>query len=506
MPPIPADPMRNTIPAGSKHAAEPDPEGQFSQHLTAAGNNLAPTGKNTKIIKNTENAENTKAGGPQSTEKKPAGLKEADQGVHTGEAFAALTTRDLQLALKEQQVTLTGQQMVLSSGTDNSLIPENLNTNQRNTQILALLNSIQPTERNAIHQDVSGKPVTTLGSLLKNTPAAGEPKTETSHIQAPPVTLPVSDRANLINKQAESPRPEITIENWQARFSHQSSNGLHPQSELAKTEGKPVLAYLSPEVEQIAAPTSAKHGSGIDFPSQPRDANSNYIHSNLPGVEIKADGNENGNKNGPHNGAGQDKSAQDSISRPEQIVAEKSGTDTPLIFSLDQKETPGLMSLNQSSSTSLMSKLPSGTEVPHSQIINQVIDRFTVNRTLESGNITLKLHPEELGELRMEIKVEQDNIKAHITTQNPQVQEILDRHLPRLREALEQQGLNLEHMKVTVASEDGSNSQLFQEHFSGSQMNRSFRSGTDHVPFSLEPEPEDEKETVEGQQNLSVLI
>ncbi len=46
----------------------------------------------------------------------------------------------------------------------------------------------------------------------------------------------------------------------------------------------------------------------------------------------------------------------------------------------------------------------------------------------------------------MEIKVEQDNIKAHIIAQNPQAQEMIDRHPPRLREALELQGLNLQQI------------------------------------------------------------
>ena len=105
----------------------------------------------------------------------------------------------------------------------------------------------------------------------------------------------------------------------------------------------------------------------------------------------------------------------------------------------------------------------------------------------------------------MEIKVEQDNIKAHITTQNPQVQEILDKHMPRLREALEQQGMNLEHLQVTVAGEGESEAQLFQEHLNQQHLSSSRHSNRLNTTFTPELELEEDEEPIE-QQNLSVLV
>ena len=477
MPTIQVDPMSAAAPAEAQSTAAPVADGQFSQHLETAGRNITPT------------SEKGKTGHPVPAEDVPSATVPAQEN-DIGEELENIVAGDIQLIMATlQQNQTTELPKLTGKGLNTTGNPQ---STQQDAQLRTLLDSIQiqgtsPQGKN------SERPVTTLASLLEKTIASGNEK-----------QIPVSDdKATAMAKPPSGQTtPAITIENWRAQFSYQNKTNVQDLN----TKPVPGLEIqVSPEVEKIATPAQAKHGSGIDFPSQPRDANSNYIHSNLPGVNVKTEGESNSNKNAQQqNGEGQKNMARETLTQAEHAAAAKSGHDTPLIFSLDQERAPGLMPQGLTNSTSL--KLPSGTEVPHSQIINQVIDRFTLNRTLESGNITLKLHPAELGELRMEIRVEQDNIKAHITTQNPQVQEILDRHLPRLREALEQQGLNLEQMTVTVGADDGSNSQLFQEHFGSRQPQRSPRSNSDQVAFSLDQESLNEEEIADGQQNLSVLI
>jgi len=491
MPTIQVDPMSAAAPTEAQSTAAPVADGQFSQHLETAGRNITPI------------SEKEKTGHQVPAEDVPSATVPAQEN-DIGDELENIVGGDIQLIMATlQQNQTTELPKLTGKGLNTTGNPQ---STQQDAQIRALLDSIQiqgtsPQGKN------SERPVTTLASLLEKTIASGNEK-----------QIPVSDdKATAMAKPSSGQTtPAITIENWRAQFSYQSRIGIQDATNPKPVPGRmqptgegslrePVLAYVSPEVEKIATPAQAKHGSGIDFPSQPRDANSNYIHSNLPGVNVKTEGESNSNKNAQQqNGEGQKNMARETLTQAEHAAAAKPGQDTPLIFSMDQERAPGLMPQGLTNSTSL--KLPSGTEVPHSRIINQVIDRFTLNRTLESGNITLKLHPAELGELRMEIRVEQDNIKAHITTQNPQVQEILNHHLPRLREALEQQGQNLEQMTVTVGADDGSNSQLFQEHFGSQQPQRSPRSNSDQVAFSLDQESLNEEEIADGQQNLSVLI
>lgn len=133
-----------------------------------------------------------------------------------------------------------------------------------------------------------------------------------------------------------------------------------------------------------------------------------------------------------------------------------------------------------------------------------MIAHFSVNKRLESGSVNLKLYPQELGELRMELKVEQDNVKAHIIVQSPQAQEMIDRHMPKLREALEQQGMHLQQIEVTVAAQDNGNGERFQDSSAWQQTNRSVNLPSTQTLFEhqLEEELGSEEQT---DNNLSVI-
>lgn len=174
----------------------------------------------------------------------------------------------------------------------------------------------------------------------------------------------------------------------------------------------------------------------------------------------------------------------------EQPVIQKGQQNTvmesqPLIFSHTRSSVQTTSSGAPVDSS--MFRLSSGSTVPEGTVVDQMIAHFSVNKRLETGTVNLRLYPQELGELRMEIKVEQDNIKAHIIAQNPQAQEMIDRHLPRLREALEQQGLNLQHVEVTIATHDNTGNERFQESSAWRQPSNSpHRASPDQPVFTLE--------------------
>ncbi|HHB77200.1 MAG TPA: flagellar hook-length control protein FliK [Desulfobulbus sp.] len=321
--------------------------------------------------------------------------------------------------------------------------------------------------------------------------------------------------------QTGTQQESIIVERWQAQFTYsatttavQGKNGKFSQTNFSQTKQETIGMTISAQAVQaqvtpVGDQTTRGHGTpgtGLEAPGTPQDANSNFIHSNLPGVKTVTDA-DTASGNNPQSGQSEQGPAKNTILTPEmQTSVSQAGSDVPLVFSLDQATTQTGQVSGLDNPGSLSLHLPSGIEIPHSQIIDQVTGHFALNRSLESGTITMRLHPAELGELRMEIKVEQDNIKAHITAQNPQVQDILDRNLPRLREALQQQGMNLAHMQVSVATDGGGNSQLFQEQFNQNYFEKSGRSKTARVAFSLPEEEQESSLTVDPDQNLSVHI
>lgn len=236
------------------------------------------------------------------------------------------------------------------------------------------------------------------------------------------------------------------------------------------------------QTEETFPPPATGNRPNIETNTPPQDARAHYIHSNLPNRTLRASG-DTGSDQQQDNGSNQQKDSESSKSGLQQVQADirsspptlaMTGQDSePLLFSHSLMTTPAAPTVAQAESTML--RLPSGLFVPHGTVIDQVIAHFSTNSRLESGSVSLQLHPRELGALRLEIKVEQDNIRAHITVQNPQAQEMIDRHLPRLREALEQQGLHLQQVEVTVATDDNTNGRRFQGNSQQEQANRSLR-------------------------------
>lgn len=267
------------------------------------------------------------------------------------------------------------------------------------------------------------------------------------------------------------------------------------------------------------APQAAATGSGAASGSETagirQEINGNYIRSNLPNSVADTAQDDDASKQkdqagdkGQNSGASANTTGQ---SLGEQMQAQRAQATAaqdgqPLIFAhqLDSSQSTATGSTAQASTDPSMIRLPSGTMVPEGTAMDQMIAHFAMSRRLETSTVNLRLHPQELGELRMEIKVEQDNIKAHIIAQTPHAQEMIDRHLPRLREALEQQGLHLAQVEVTLAANDRTDSQAFQDNLRQNLMNRTLKNKSTQPVFPLGAGEETE-EVVQTPIALSVM-
>ncbi len=105
--------------------------------------------------------------------------------------------------------------------------------------------------------------------------------------------------------------------------------------------------------------------------------------------------------------------------------------------------------------------LPSGTMVTEQEIFNQIVQRFHQTNRMQSTRINLKLHPAELGELKIDITLKEGSIRANVYAQSQHVQELLEKNMPKLRTALEQQGFVIEEIVVTSKSEAVGNFDFF---------------------------------------------
>jgi flagellar hook-length control protein FliK len=105
------------------------------------------------------------------------------------------------------------------------------------------------------------------------------------------------------------------------------------------------------------------------------------------------------------------------------------------------------------------------TAAQENNLINQVTGHFQINSGFSASKLSLKLYPEELGELKIDIQMKDGAIKASIVAQTEQVQQVLEKYIPKLRSFMEQQGLTVDDILVTYASDNVGRHDLFQEDF-----------------------------------------
>lgn len=85
-------------------------------------------------------------------------------------------------------------------------------------------------------------------------------------------------------------------------------------------------------------------------------------------------------------------------------------------------------------------------------IVRQIVDAVKVNVTEELQSLEINLNPENLGKLNLMVVAKDGVITASITAQNEAVKNAIENQVAMLKEQLNNQGLKVQEVEVTVAS------------------------------------------------------
>ncbi len=85
------------------------------------------------------------------------------------------------------------------------------------------------------------------------------------------------------------------------------------------------------------------------------------------------------------------------------------------------------------------------------EIMDQIVDYMKVSVKPEITSLEMLLHPETLGTLHIQISHKEGMVTAQFIAQNESVRAALESQVAELRENLEQQGVKVEAVEVTVA-------------------------------------------------------
>ena len=153
--------------------------------------------------------------------------------------------------------------------------------------------------------------------------------------------------------------------------------------------------------------------------------------------------------------------------------AKKSAAETTQPFLVEQTARA---SASDTTSTSLVPKhLPPGGTT--SELIGrQVLEKVHLQLSQGNREIKLRLWPEELGEVRLALKMnDNDKVHANMVVENDAVRQAILDATPQLRDALARHGLDLERLSVSVSQKDA---QQNADNGQGQSNKGSHRSGT----------------------------
>lgn len=94
------------------------------------------------------------------------------------------------------------------------------------------------------------------------------------------------------------------------------------------------------------------------------------------------------------------------------------------------------------------------SQVDAAEIMKQIVEYSKVTISNHATTMELQLNPENLGKIYMEITSKDGVVSAHITAQNEAVKEALESQLIELRQNLNQAGVKVEAVEVTVESHE----------------------------------------------------
>jgi flagellar hook-length control protein FliK len=106
-----------------------------------------------------------------------------------------------------------------------------------------------------------------------------------------------------------------------------------------------------------------------------------------------------------------------------------------------------------------------------SDVIRQVVQRMTLHSDGRTSSMQIKLKPEFLGNLRMEVVAENQQIMVRMTAENQTVKGIIEQNLHVLKAELQQHGLQIQKFDVFVAQDS--------DQWRDSQQQAAFRNAQD---------------------------
>lgn len=92
-------------------------------------------------------------------------------------------------------------------------------------------------------------------------------------------------------------------------------------------------------------------------------------------------------------------------------------------------------------------------DIFHQENFNQLVERALITVRGEQSEARIALKPDQLGHVQMKIVTENNLVTIRIMTESPVARDLIDANTHQLKTELQQQGLNVESIQVSVSDE-----------------------------------------------------
>ena len=87
-----------------------------------------------------------------------------------------------------------------------------------------------------------------------------------------------------------------------------------------------------------------------------------------------------------------------------------------------------------------------------SELIDQIVDNIRLNVSQDTTSIEMQLNPENLGRVYVHLSAKEGTVNAQLTATNEVVKEALEAQIVTLKENLNQAGVKVDAVEITVSS------------------------------------------------------
>lgn len=103
------------------------------------------------------------------------------------------------------------------------------------------------------------------------------------------------------------------------------------------------------------------------------------------------------------------------------------------------------------------------------QIINQITEQIKVEVKSDTTEMTMVLNPKHLGELTLKVAAENNIVTAEFVVENQKVKEVIEANFNSLKDTLQQMGLEVNELSVSVEQNNSEAKQHFEQNRSKSR-------------------------------------